>query len=155
MRSSLQKGRRKKTKTTELYLIAEQSGTEIICFDLPQTVSVSVSTGNGSCYIGLDPFKIETTAQERVHLAHELGHCETGAFYSLHSAAQIRARCENRADRWAIKKLVPAAELLRALEGGITELWSLAEHFNVTEDFMRKALNHYQKTEKLIYRGTE
>ncbi len=155
MRSSWRKGRREKTKTTELYCIAEQSGTQIICFDLPQTVSVSVLTDSGSCCIGLDPFRIETAAQERVHLAHELGHCETGAFYSLCSDAQIRARCENRADRWAIKTLVPAPALLRALESGTTDLWELAELFDVTEDFMRKAVNHYKVTEKIIYRGME
>ncbi|MBQ8016170.1 MAG: ImmA/IrrE family metallo-endopeptidase [Clostridia bacterium] len=144
------KGRREKTKTNELYRIAEQSGTEIICFDLPQTVSVSVLSGGGSCYIGLDPFRIETTAQERVHLAHELGHCETGAFYSLHSAAETRGRCENRADRWAIKALVPFCELLSAFQSGITDLWALAEHFDVTEDFMRKALNHYRVTKEIF-----
>ncbi len=87
-----------------------------------------------------------------MHLAHELGHCETGAFYSLDSAAETRGRCENRANRWAIKTLVPADELLSALQGGITDLWALAEHFDVTEDFMSKAVDYYKN---LIFRGTE
>ena len=29
------------------------------------------------------------------------------------------------------------------LKKGVTQLWELSEHFGVTEDFMKKALKHY------------
>lgn len=138
--NSLKQGRRKKTRTSELYEIAEKSGTEIICCELPKTRSVSVRTAAGRCCIGIDPFEIETTAEERVHLAHEIGHCETLAFYNAYSPLEIRERHESRANRWAVSKLVPVRELTEALKNGINEIWDLAEFFNVTEDFMRKAI---------------
>lgn len=100
-------------------------------------------TVSGQCYIGMDPFQIETEADERVHLAHELGHCVTGSFYNAYSEIDIRERHEIRADRRAAAWLVPVEELRYALECGITEIWNLAEHFCVTEDFMRKAIDGY------------
>lgn len=32
----------------------------------------------------------------------------------------------------------------KALKQGITEVYDLAEHFEVTEDFMRDCLKHYR-----------
>ena len=148
--NSLKQGRRKETKTSELYEIAEENGTEIICCDLPQTRSASVRTSSGRCYIGIDPFEIETTAEERVHLAHEIGHCETLAFYNAYSPLEIREKHELRADRWAVSRLVPMRELTDALKHGISEIWALAEHFEVTEDFMRKVLKIYRLREDAV-----
>lgn len=136
----LKQGRRKETRTSELYEIAEKNGTEIICRELPQTASVSVRSAAGRCYVGIDPFEIETTAEERVHIAHEIGHCETLAFYNAYSPLETRGRQERRADRWAVSRLVPVRELTEALKRGIKEIWDLAEYFDVTEEFMLKAI---------------
>lgn len=92
----------------------------------------------------MDPFRIETTAQERVHLAHELGHCETGSFYNVYSSLDIREKQEQRADRWAVSHLVPVEEFMSALSEGVVEVWELAEFFDVTEDFIRKAAEIYK-----------
>jgi Zn-dependent peptidase ImmA (M78 family) len=91
----------------------------------------------------MDPLQIETAAQERVHLAHELGHCETGSFYNLYSSLDIREKQEKRADLWAVRRLVPADEFRFALSRGIVEIWELAEYFDVTEDFIRRTLDIY------------
>lgn len=101
-------------------------------------------TAGGVCYIGMDPFQIETDAEERVHLAHELGHCETGSFYNVYSPLDIREKQEQKADRWAVARLVPAEEFERVLECGTVEIWELAEYFNVTEDFILKAAEIYR-----------
>lgn len=144
MQSTLKQGRLIKIKTPELYDFALAKNIEIICTELPHTKSVSILSLNGNCYIGIDPFEIETEAEERVHLAHELGHCEKGAFYNAYSKLDIRARHEIRADRWAILKLIPYEEFHAVLELGLTEPWELAEHFNVTEEFILKAITYHQ-----------
>lgn len=84
-----------------------------------------------------------TEAQERTQLAHEIGHCETGSFYSRYIKVDSRQRHENRADKWAVKKMISAEALDEAVAQGYTELWNLAEHFNVTEDFIKKAVCLY------------
>ncbi len=146
MQSILKRGRLIKIETSELYNFALIKDIEIICAELPLTKSVSVLSLNGNCYIGIDPFEIETEAEERVHLAHELGHCERGAFYNPYSKLDIRARHELKADRWAILHLIPHNKLKAVLEFGVTEPWELAEYFNVTEDFIIKAINYYQNS---------
>ena len=55
------------------------------------------------------------TREERYQMmcglfAHELGHCETGSFYNRYAKLDVRQQHENRADKWAIRRLVPMAE---------------------------------------------
>ena len=78
-----------------------------------------------------------------MHLSHELGHCKTGAFYNIWAARDVRRKHEHRADKWAIQRLIPEEELDQAVAEGCTDIWSLAEHFSVTEEFMRKAVCWY------------
>ena len=76
-------------------------------------------------------------------MGHELGHCLTGSFYNIHTAVDSRQRHENRADKWALKHLIPVDELDAAVANGCSEIWELAEHFGVTEQFMKKAVCYY------------
>ena len=91
-----------------------------------------------------------TLADEKVKLAHELGHCETGSFYNRYAARDIRQKYENRANKWAYKKLVPQDELAEACLQGYREPWELAEYFGVTEDFLRGALKYYQEKDYIV-----
>ena len=100
---------------------------------------------SGNCYVGINPFMIETESQEREYLAHELGHCQTGAFYTCYSPLQVKGQQEHRAFLWQIKKLIPRNEFESALKNGIIELWELAEYFEVSEDLMKKAVNYYSQ----------
>lgn len=131
------------TEIKSLYRTASRSGIPVIPFSLPLTGSLSHQDDAFRCYIGIDLSRMETQAQHRVHLAHELGHCMTGSFYNRHAAREIRKKHEIRADKWAIHRLIPLRELDEAVAAGYTDLWSLAEYFGVTEDFMRKAVSWY------------
>lgn len=95
------------------------------------------------CYIGIDRKQLQNDADERTHLAHEIGHCITGSFYSRHTAVDSRQRHENRADKWAVRRLISESDLDTAVADGHTELWDLAEHFGVTEDLIKKAVCLY------------
>lgn len=126
-----------------LYEIAEQQNIEVIQYPMEGNGSMSVMLDGGACYIGMDKSVQDGGVQERVHLGHELGHCMTGSFYSIHTAVDSRQRHENRADKWAIRRLIPVGALDEAVAEGCTEIWQLAERFSVTEDFMRKAVCYY------------
>ena len=122
---------------------AAKRNIEIVTFPLPETASMSIEAESGACYIGIDYSKIETETDERVHLSHELGHCVTGSFYNRYAKMDIRQKHENRADKWAIRKLIPVEKLDTAVAEGHTELWDLADYFGVTEDFIKKAVCYY------------
>lgn len=126
-----------------LYDLARQQNIEVLPFPMPENGSMSVMSEDGSCYIGIDASVQDGNIQERVHMGHELGHCLTGSFYSIHTAVDSRQRHENRADKWAVKKLIPVVELDAAVANGCSELWELADHFGVTEQFMKKAVCYY------------
>lgn len=126
-----------------LHALASKENIPVVSFPLCATRSMSVMSPDGQCYIGMDDAVCDGGVRERVHLSHELGHCVTGAFYNIYAAVDCRRRHENRADKWAIETLIPLQEFDDAIAGGITELWALAEHFGVTEDFMRKTVCYY------------
>ncbi len=128
----------------ELYQLADAEHIPVYSFDLPQTHSLSLMNNDGSCAVAIDPFGLNSTKDEKIRLAHELGHCVTGSFYNRYSDFDIKAKSEYRADKWAIKKLIPKDELQAAFEQGYTEPWDLAEYFNVTEEFIIKAVNYYR-----------
>ena len=129
-------------KILELEKIAEENDIEVLKIKSDKCRSMSIQTDSGKCYIGIDNNHM-TRAEETVCRAHELGHCETGSFYNRYSSFDLISKHEHRADVWAIKRLVDKSELVSAFEKGITEIWSLAEYFEVTEDFMRKVCTYY------------
>ena len=125
---------------SSLYELAEDQEISVFAYHLPNAETLSITT-SGNCYIGIDPFSLRTTAEEKTKLAHELGHCMTGAFYNEQYRFAVRAKFERIADVWAIKKLIPKDELLNAVSHGYTERWELAEYFDVTEELMNKAIS--------------
>ena len=126
-----------------LYQIAEQENIVVDCFALISREALSVMDEDGSCFVAVDPGKLRSKTDERSKLAHELGHCVTGAFYNQYSSFDCRQKHENKADKWAVKQLIPVDELDEAIADGHTEIWDLAEHFGVTEDLARKAVCYY------------
>ena len=128
----------------DLYDLAEIHNIGVYWFDLGAAESLSLQMEDGSCAIAMDPWRLPTVADETVKLAHEMGHCETGAFYNRYAARDVRQKHENRANKWAYKKLIPEDELENAVRQGYHEPWELAEYFGVTEAFLRGALEFYR-----------
>lgn len=131
------------TDLAKLYQIATDEKIEVDCFEFGKRESLSLMDDDGICYIAIDPFRLRSTDDERMKLAHELGHCITGSFYNIHATVDCRQKHENTANKWAIQTLIPIADLEAAVADGYTELWELAERFGVPEDFMRKAICLY------------
>lgn len=127
----------------DLYNLAKQENIEVIQYPMSDNGSISFMADSGNCYIGMDESIRDGSALERVHLGHEMGHCLTGSFYNRYAAVDSRDRHENRADKWAVKKLIPVEDLDDAVSEGCTEIWELADRFGVTEEFIRKAVCYY------------
>ena len=127
----------------EFYHIAQQENIVVDHFALSKREALSIMDLDGECFVALDPRHISSESDERNKLAHELGHCITGAFYNEYSDYDCRQYHENRADKWAIQQIIPVEELDDAVASGRTEIWELAELFDVTEQFMQKAVCYY------------
>lgn len=133
------------SKTEELYKIADQIGIEVFFGFFPAS--------KGICCDGFIALDYDMTdPEETVCFGHELGHCVTGAFYPVDAPLLDRRRAERKAEIWAIKKLVPVDELERALK--VCQYYcDLAEYFGVTEEFIRKACQYYEESERLRHCG--
>lgn len=125
------------TNYVELCEIAEEDDILIIDGNLRKCPSIAVCD-DGDCAIILDCKRIKRKSDLITYLAHELGHCETMSFYNENSL-ETRPRMEYRANKWAIKKLIPKDEMEEAMEQGYEELWELSEYFDVSEDMVKFA----------------
>ena len=127
----------------DLYKFAERRGIDVDWIPMQRTTSLSMPMEDGTCCIAIDPWKAISIPQETVLMAHELGHCETASFYCPEAALDVRQKHEHQADKWATSHLISVDELDDAVAEGYTDIWSLADHFGVTEEFMRKAVCWY------------
>lgn len=130
----------------EIYSDMERNGVRVWCgyYNLSGKCD-SVVVRHGDDYgVFLDVGKVKTEKQELEAVSHEFAHIKTGTTYPLDAPWDVRARCENRADKEQIRILIGEDELFEAIQDGRTELWELADYFNVSEDFMRKAINYYE-----------
>ena len=115
----------------ELYSIACNNNITVDKFPFTKVEAMSLMDLDGQCFIGLNPATIRSDADERNKLAHELGHCLTGAFYNQYSSFDCRQRHENTARKWEIAYLLPATA------------WQLSELFSVPEALIREAVCWY------------
>lgn len=91
----------------------------------------------------LDVNKIRTLRQEKEAVVHEWAHIVEDATYCVDAPPAIRQKAELRAERRTIKKLLPVEQLRAAMQNGITEVWELAEFFNVSESLILDAVEFY------------
>ena len=131
------------TLEEKLMELAHTHNTMVYEHPLPLTSSVSAKLDDVS-YIGIDTQKLDGADKRAVHLAHELGHCETDSFYSIYSPLVTRDKLERRANVWAIEHTIPIGRLNALIKEGVREVWELAERFEVTVEFMHAALEYYR-----------
>lgn len=114
-------------KLTELYNELYEAG--VALFDRRLSFSGGAESAvlrleSGDAGIFINSVQL-TLAEETVCIAHEAGHIATGSTHALSSPYDLIDRHEYRANKWAIKKLVPKGELEKAMRQGYTSGRSL------------------------------
>lgn len=129
-------------KIIPLYDELNRSGVRFYHWDMEDLQAATIEI-DGQYGVFMDFGNIETSAQELVIVAHEGGHISTGATHRVNSPYDLVEKHEYKADKWAVERLISEDELDQAVADGCTELWQLADHFGVTESFMKKAVCWY------------
>lgn len=145
--------RAKKINNNEdLYSIAEREGVSILTFSLPECTAIAMPDGDSDYVVGVDPSVSKSRKVERVVIAHELGHCISGAVYTRYQDKLHRAKAEHSATKWAVHNLIDRDEFISLLKQGY-RVWELAEEYNVTEDFIKQAYHFYceLETEQIVF----
>lgn len=133
-----------KVSVFDLYKDMRSEGIDLMEHSLLRSEAVSICS-DGAYGIFIDTNKMETLAEELSVVAHEYGHCATGATHVVYSPLDLVEKHEYKANKWAVHRLISINDLHEAFRDGYTEVWNLAEYFDVTEDFIRTALNIYER----------
>lgn len=126
----------------DLYQLAEHEGIGVYSHKMDN--GSSSAQVNGEYCIAIDSCVFDSSDVERVHLAHELGHCITGSFYNPYSGLDIMEKHERRATVWAYKRIVPLDGIHKCFMQGLTEPWQMEDVFDVPAWFIRQAMEYYQ-----------
>lgn len=99
---------------------------------------------DGDTYaVFLDFSKIRSTRLLRGVCCHELGHAATGALHKVGSPYELVERSEHRANRWSAEHFLTQEAFREAFISGYTELWQLAEYFDMPEMDIQNALTYW------------
>lgn len=131
----------------DAYRSAEEKGILINGVNLENKRAFSLRI-NGIEGIGIDYSKIENTAAEKAVVMEELYHLHFGLLYAMQDTQNpCRKRniecAEYRAGRQSAAAMIPFNELVKAVRH-MKEIWELAEHFNVPEQSVKIAVEHYR-----------
>lgn len=85
------------------------------------------------------------TNRKKCVLAEELGHYHTTAGDILDQTDVINRKQERRARVWAYDRLISLSSIIDCYNVGCHNLYEMADHLEVTEDFLREALECYRQ----------
>lgn len=105
------------------------------------------SSAKGLCKgnkIGISK-SLESAVEKRCILAEEMAHSlyTVGNILDLSNPGNLKQ--ELFARKMAFEFLLPLSSLIDAYEKGAKGCYEIAEHLEVTEEFLIEALNHYQR----------
>lgn len=87
---------------------------------------------------------IETQKEKACVLAEELGHHYTSSGNILDQTKVENVKQEQRARMWAYNKQIGLYGIINAYKRGCRNIHEMADHLDVTEEFLRDALEAYR-----------
>lgn len=88
---------------------------------------------------------VETSTEKRCILAEELGHYYTTIGNILNQQKVANAKQELHARTWAYNECVGLIGIVKAFEAGCKSLYEMADYLEVTEEFLKDALESYRR----------
>ena len=127
---------------SDFYTYCKQNNVDVIPFMGMPAEGATVRDGTEMA-IFLDFSLIRSTRQLKGVCLHEQGHAATGALHKISSPFELVERSEYRANRWAAEHFLPVEDFRDAFAAGYTELWQLAEYFDLPEHDVKNALTYW------------
>lgn len=135
---------------SHFYSRCQQNNVDIIPFLAMPAEGVTMRSGTNYA-IFLDLTKIRSTQLLRGICCHELGHAATGALHKVDSPYELAERSEYRANRWVAENYLTADDFQEAFRSGYTEIWQLAEYFDLPEKDIKKALSYWTERKGVVF----
>lgn len=87
---------------------------------------------------------LETSAEKSCILAEELGHHYTSSGNILDMNISSNRKQELHARAWAYNRLIGLYGIINSYRSGCRNGYEIAEHLDVTEEFLNEALQYYR-----------
>lgn len=87
---------------------------------------------------------VHSSAQRSCILAEELGHYHTSSGNILDQSSVTNRKQELHAKAWAYNRLIGLYGIINAYRSGCRNGYEIAEHLNITEEFLAEALQYYR-----------
>lgn len=87
---------------------------------------------------------VRSSAQRSCILAEELGHYHTSSGNILDQSSVTNRKQELHARAWAYNRLIGLYGIINAYRSGCRNGYEIAEHLNITEEFLAEALQYYR-----------
>lgn len=129
---------------SDFYGYCREKGIDVIPYAGCPKPGATIKDG-GWYAIFLDFSQVQSTRLLRGVCFHELGHAATGALHKLDSPYELVERSEYRANRWAAEHYLTENDFREAFSSGYTELWQLAEYFDLPEQDVKNALSYWSE----------
>ena len=124
------------------YDFCEDNNVAVIPYDGMPKPGATIRDGSDFA-VFLDFTQIPTTRKLRGVCCHEMSHVATGALHRAASPFESVERSEYRANRYTAQRFLSERAFRRAFSEGATELWQLAEYFELPEEDIKKALHYW------------
>ena len=99
--------------------------------------------------IFVDYNQIDSLYEEFITVAHEAGHCMTGATHKVSSPMDLVSRHEYRANKWAVHNFLPFENILKAAKAGYESISEMSDFLDLPPEFVHMALDIYRNEGKL------
>ena len=127
---------------TDFYRYCREHHIDVIPFDrCPQPAATVRDQGVYAVFLNFS--QIPSSRFLRGVCYHELGHLATGALHKVDSPHERVARSECRAIGWSARVYLTQERFREAFAAGYTELWQLAEYFDLPEQDIQAALSYW------------
>ena len=126
--------------------VAENIGISVIQENAPTKIPAIALRLGKDMGVFINESAFHTDAERRLAFAHEVGHCETGGFYTELTPADERNRIEYRATKWTVMQLVSFETYKMTILEGCLTYWEQAEKWDIPLEFVSKVHEIYEKT---------
>ena len=127
---------------SQFYDYCREKQVDVIPFAGMPAAGATLRDG-GEYAIFLDFSKIRSARLLRGVCCHELGHAATGALHKVDSPFETVERSEYRANRYVAERFLTPEDFREAFAAGYTEIWLLAEFFELPEADVRQAYEYW------------
>lgn len=134
----------------EIYDALQAQDVRLFLYDIGFVPAATIES-SGKYAVFCDPKLLRTRTALKECLAHECGHCATGATHTVSSPWDLVEKHEYKANRWAIEHFLPYEALCDAMHSGMTEPWQLADFFDMPQEFIERAVRYYTQARGLDF----